>query len=86
MNPETTKTIFICYAVVSVAALLLSIPGIIWGRKEKLIVYHGSADLILSCVTLPVVVNRRLVLLCLVCVWAGKPICNQTNNDDLNKP
>lgn len=56
MNPETTKTIFICYGVVLVAGLLLAIPGIIWGRKGKLVVYRGKPDLFLSCVTLPVVV------------------------------
>jgi hypothetical protein len=56
MNPETTKTIFICYAVVLVAGLLLAIPGIIWGRSGKVVVYHGKTDLILSCVTLPFVV------------------------------
>jgi hypothetical protein len=56
MNPETTKTIFICYGVVLVTVLLLAIPGIIWGRKGKLVVYRGKSDLFLSCVTLPVVV------------------------------
>jgi len=56
MDPETTKTIFICYAVMLVAGLLLAILGIIWGQKEKVVVYHGKADLILSGVTLPVVV------------------------------
>ena len=56
MNPETTKTIFICYAVVLVVALLLAIPGTIWGLKQKLVVYYGKADLILSLVTLPIVI------------------------------
>jgi hypothetical protein len=56
MNPETTKTIFIYYGVVLVAALLLAIPGIIWGRKKKVVIYHGKVDLVLSGVTLPVVV------------------------------
>jgi len=56
MNPETTKTIYICYGVVLLAGLLLAIPGSIWGLKQKLVVYHGKADLILSFVTLPIVV------------------------------
>jgi hypothetical protein len=45
MNSETTKTIFIIYSVVLLACLLLAIPGIIWGRKEKVVVYHGKTDL-----------------------------------------
>jgi hypothetical protein len=56
MNPETTKTIYIIYGVLLVACLLLAIPGIFWGRKQKVVVYRGKMDLILSCVTLPVVV------------------------------
>ena len=56
MNPETTKTIYIIYGFLLVACLLLAIPGIIWARKETVIVYRGKLDLILSCVTLPVVV------------------------------
>jgi len=56
MNPETTKKIFIIYGAVLLAGLLLAIPGIIWGRKGKVVVYHGKTDLILSCVTLPVIV------------------------------
>ena len=49
MNPETTKTIFAIYGGLLLACLLLAIPGIIWGRKEKLVVYHGKMDLVLSC-------------------------------------
>jgi hypothetical protein len=56
MNPESTKTIFTCYAVVLVAGLLLAIPGIIWGRKKKVVIYHGKLDLVLSGITLPVAV------------------------------
>ena len=62
MNPETTKTIFIIYGGLLLTCLLLAIPGIIWGRKEKVVVYHGKTDLILSCVTLPVVVISLAVL------------------------
>jgi hypothetical protein len=56
MNPEATKTIYIIYGVLLVACLLLAIPGINWGRRQKVVIYRGKADLILSCVTLPVVV------------------------------
>jgi hypothetical protein len=56
MNPETTKTVYIIYSVLAVACLLLAILGIIWGRKEQVVVYRGKKDLILSCVTLPFVV------------------------------
>ena len=56
MNPVTIKTIYICYGALLLAGLLLAIPGTIWGLKQKIVVYHGKADLILSFVTLPIVV------------------------------
>jgi len=56
MNPETTAIIFICYGLFALSAVLLAIPGIIWANRAKVVVYGGKADLILTCVTLPIVV------------------------------
>jgi len=56
MNPDTPSTVFICYGFLLLVGLLLAIPEIIWENRENPIVYHGKADLILSCVTLPFVV------------------------------
>jgi len=53
MNSETTKTIFIVYGIVSLASCLLAIPGIILGNKEKVVVYNGKGDLILTFVAMP---------------------------------
>lgn len=56
MNPETTKIVFICYGFFALSAVLLAIPGVVWANRAKVIVYDGKADLILACVTLPIVV------------------------------
>jgi hypothetical protein len=55
MNSTTTKTIFIFYAVVFVSGLLLAIPGIVLGNKEKVVVYNGNADLILTFIAMPII-------------------------------
>jgi hypothetical protein len=55
MNSETTKTIFIVYGIVSLASCLLAIPGIILGNKEKVVVYNGKGDLILTFVAMPII-------------------------------
>lgn len=56
MNSETTQAIFIFYGVFLVAGFALAIPGTKWANEEKVVIYYGKSDLILSCVTLPIVV------------------------------
>jgi len=55
MNQEPTKSIFIVYAIVFVAGLLLAIPGIVLGNKGKVVVYNGNADLILTFIAMPII-------------------------------
>jgi hypothetical protein len=55
MNHETTKVVFTIYAIVFVAGLLLAIPGIVLGNKEKVVVYNGKADLVLTFVAMPII-------------------------------
>lgn len=56
MNSPNTETVFIGYGVLLAAVLLLAIPGLLWANKDKLVVYNGKTDLILTGVTLPFVV------------------------------
>lgn len=56
MNPEISRKIFVGLGIVLLAALLLAIPGVIWGQRRKLVVFRGKPDLFLSCLALPVFV------------------------------
>ena len=56
MNSDKTKTIFIVYAILFLAGLFFAIAGIILGNKDKVVVYNGKADLILTFVAIPIIV------------------------------
>lgn len=56
MNPAKAKFIFTIYAIVFLAGLLLAIAGIILGDKDKIVIYKGKTDLILTFVAIPIIV------------------------------
>ncbi len=47
-DSKTADVLLSVFALAFIGSLLLSIPGIIWGLKEKVVVYNGNFDLMLS--------------------------------------